>query len=232
MEPHFQTSFIPKRPLTSNGQNSGMNVAQKQHHGVASVFMIIAVLIFIASLAAVGGAYAWKQYLISAQAGYKQDLAKREQQFNLDLIEQLKEVNVKIDTARQLLSGHLALSGIFDILGKFTIGHVRFQSLDVTAPTNGTTDIKISMHGYGTSLQAVAFQSDVLSQLEQYGLRNIVKNPILADPSLSTDGTTVAFDFTATIDPATLSYEKSVTGDTSGVTTGDTTTGSAAPTSP
>lgn len=186
--------------------------------------MTLAVLIFVASLLGVGGAYLWKQYLISSQESYKQNLAKREQQFNLDLIQQLKEVNVKIDTVRTLLNNHLALSNLFDVLGRFTTGHVRFLSLDVTPPTTGSGDIKVSMQGYGTTLQAVAFQSDVLSELEQYGLRNIVKNPILGDPSLSTDGT-VSFDFTASIDPSTLLYEKSVTGTAGAVGASGTSTG-------
>jgi hypothetical protein len=65
------------------------------------------------------------------------------------------------------------------------------------------------MQGYGSSLSAVAFQSDVLNQLEQYGLRKIIRNPILSDPALDANGT-VSFNFSATIDPAALSYMKSV----------------------
>ncbi len=65
------------------------------------------------------------------------------------------------------------------------------------------------MKGYGSSFSAVAFQSDVLGKLVDYGLRGIVKNPILSDPSLDVNNS-VSFGFTATIDPSTLSYEKSL----------------------
>ena len=51
--------------------------------------MTLATLIFIASLAGAGGVYAYKQYLINDQNTLKQDLATREKQFNVDLIEQL-----------------------------------------------------------------------------------------------------------------------------------------------
>jgi hypothetical protein len=74
------------------------------------------------------------------------------------------------------------------------------------------------MKGYGRNFSSVAFQSDVLGQLEQYGLRNIVKNPILSDPSLDTGGT-VSFGFTATLNPASLSYRQSVLDSMSQATT-------------
>lgn len=207
METKFQTSFIPKKPVASTiGVGS-----PSPHRRTNSVFMTIATLIFILSLVGAGGVYAYKQYLLNAQDTYKQDLATREKQFNVDLIAQLKGENVKIDTAKSLLNSHIALSQIFDIIGRLTIANVRFLSFDATVPAVGSADnsIKITMQGYGTSLSAVAFQSDVLGRLDQYGLRNIVKNPILSNPSLGTNGT-VSFGFSATIDPATLSYENMI----------------------
>ncbi len=171
--------------------------------------MMFGVIVFVISLGAVGGAYAWKQYLIAAQASYKTQLAEREKQFNIDLIEQLKRVNIQIDLAKQLLTNHLAISQVFDVISHFTAESSRFLSLDLSVPTNQSDGVKISMKGYGKNFQSVAFQSDVLGQLELYGLRKIVKNPILSDPTL--DGTgTVSFGFTATVDPSTLSYSRSV----------------------
>ena len=85
METKFQTSFIPKKPTASAiGVSSPVT-----HHRTASIFMTLATLIFIASLAGAGGVYAYKQYLINDQNTLKQDLATREKQFNVDLIEQL-----------------------------------------------------------------------------------------------------------------------------------------------
>jgi hypothetical protein len=206
METRFQTSFIPKKPTTST--IGGISSAPKHRHG-ASVFMSIATVLFILSLVGAGGTYAWKQYLISAQDTYKQDLATREKQFNIDLIEQLKGANVKIDMAHKLLTNHLALSQIFDIIGRMTAENVRFLSMDVSVPKSGSDGVNVSLQGYGTSFSAVAFQSDVLNQLDQYGLRKIIKNPILSNPALGGNGA-VSFGFVATVDSGSLSYEKSV----------------------
>lgn len=170
--------------------------------------MTIASLIFVASLVAAGGMYFWKSTLLSSQERYKEQLVEREKQFNADLIEELKRQNVKIDLAKELLANHIALSQIFDVIGRLTIERVRFLSMDVSAGT-AAEGVKISMKGYGADFRSVAFQSDVLGQLEQYDLRKIVKNPIITDPSLDSAGT-VSFGFTATVDPSNLSYTKSI----------------------
>jgi hypothetical protein len=205
METRFQTSFIPKKPTASA---IGGVSAPKHAHG-ASIFMTIATVLFILSLVAAGAVYAWDRYLQSAQNAYKVTLSTREQQFNIDLIEQLKGEKVKIDLARQLLNNHLALSQIFGIIGSLTAENVRFMSMDLTAGKASSDGIKVDLEGYGTSFAAVAFQSDVLNQLDQYGLRNVVKNPVLSNPTVGSNNA-VSFGFSATIDPSGLSYEGSV----------------------
>ena len=209
METKFQTSFIPKKSVSSTGTS-----AISHGHGMASIFMTIAVIIFIASLAAAGGAFAWKQYLLSQKDNYSTELSNRKKQFNTDLIEQLNKSKIQIDTASTLLQNHLAMSQIFSIISRFTIEPVRFLNLDISAPTGNSVDnsIKLSMRGYGTNLSAVAFQSDVLGQLETIGLRKVIKNPIISDPTLDSTGRLVSFGLSASIDPASLSYVNSVSG--------------------
>ena len=218
METKFQTSFIPKKPTAS--AIGGLSPAPR-HRPTASIFMTIAVLIFIASIVSAGGVYAYKQYLLSTKITYQQQLDARKKQFNLDLITKLNSENIKINKARNVLKNHIALSQIFDIIGKVTTENVRFMSLDVTVPSAGS-DVKISLQGYGSNLSAVAFQSTVLAQLETLNLRDVVKNPILSNPALGGNGNTVGFNLSAVVDPASLSYEKMVSPASSG--TGTTTT--------
>jgi hypothetical protein len=215
METKFQTSFIPKKPLVPVGGAA----APVKHHHAASLLMTIAVFIFLASLLAAAGSYLWKGYLVGAQESYKKQLADHERRFNVDLIDELKRANVRIDLATKLLSSHVSTSQIFDVISRLTITKVRFNTLELTSTTEG---IKVDMKGEGTNLSAVAFQSDVLGQLEQYGLRKVVKNPILADPSLDPDGK-VSFSFSAYIDPSTVTYAKAVHGQ-AGIDTGTTAT--------
>ena len=215
METKFQTSFIPKKPLPSAaGGVATLGVLPPRKHHSMSLFLDIAILLFIVSFAAAGGTYLWKSILISSQESYKQQLAERQRQFNPELIEELQRVNVKIDAAGQVLSRHIVLSNVFDIISRLTIENVRFVNLDLSIPTvTQGSGIKVALSGYGTNLSTVAFQSDVLGQLQQYGLSKIVKDPVLSDPSLEANGL-VSFRFSALIDPATLSYQKSVSGTT------------------
>jgi len=203
METKFQTSFIPKKNAGSPSIGGGSALARH----TTSVYMVIAVVIFVASLCGIAGAYMWTAYLNSAQIGYKNDLAAREKQFNVDTIQTLKQENVRIDLAKQVLSRHLSLSQIFSIVGKLTIESVRFLTMDVTVPANVSDGIKVSLSGYGVNLASVAFQSDVLGNLEQYGLRKIVKNPIMSNPSLDPKGT-VSFGLTAIVDTSNLLYDQ------------------------
>lgn len=189
----------------------GVPTLQKPHRGGTSIYMTIGILLFVVSLASVGAAYVWKQYLQTSQDQYKSELSAREQQFNIDQITQLKQINVQIDTARSLLSNHLALSQIFKIISHFTIDNIQFLSLDVTTPQAQGGDLAITMSGAGVNLAAVAFQSDVLGSLENYNLHNIVKNPIIANPSIDSKTGVVSFSFTADINPSALSYETLVT---------------------
>ena len=213
METKFQTSFIPKKQLTQVGSN-----VSGSHYGLSSLFLLIAGLIFIASLAGAGGAYFWNDHLAVLQDQAKKDLAARQQEFNISKIEDLKQNQNKIDLARQLIQNHLVLSQVFSILGRFTSEEVRFMNLDLSAPSglNAAGDsIKITMRGYGTTFPAVAFQSDVLSQLSKYGLRDKIKNPILSDPALDSSGT-VSFGFSSTIDANNFLYKDFAVASTTG----------------
>ena len=213
METKFQTSFIPKKPITpigGAGSSMGISTPKRKH---TSYFMAFAMIVFILSLSGVGLAYGWKVILAKQQEGYKQELKEREKLFNIDLIEQLKQVNVQIDTAKNLLRNHLAVSQIFDIISRMTAENIRFLNLDLTVPNPNIGDsgsgLTVTMSGYGNSFSAVAFQSRVLSQLERYNLRKIIKNPIISEPALDSEGT-VSFGFSATIDPTTFTYDNFV----------------------
>lgn len=200
METKFQTSFIPKKPLISDKKN----IYVKSN---TSVLMMIATLLFIASVAGAIFTVFWKNVLVKAQENYKVQLAESEKRFNTALIEELKKVNTKIDLSKQLLKNHLASSEIFSIISRLTIEGVRFTSLDFSSPIKDTEGVKISMRGVGSSFSSIAFQSSVFGQSEKYGSNKILKNPVLSDLSVDQNGN-VGFTFTATIVPADISYDK------------------------
>jgi hypothetical protein len=214
METHFQTSFIPKKP-TSSLPGGGLTplsplAAQRHSHSIGSVYMAIAVTLFIISILAIGGVFAWKQVLLSSQASDQKKLAEIETKFNVEQISFLKAQSAKISLARQLVTNHLAVSKIFSVISQLTDENIRFRTLDLTIPPGNQTSFQLALSGYGKSFPSVAFQSDVLNSLEKYGLRGVVKNAIVSDPVLNHDGT-VTFGFTAQVDPSSFYYAKNMT---------------------
>lgn len=200
MEPKFQTSFIPKKPVLTPVSGAMPRIAPQTR----SVFMSLAVLLFVLALLSVAGAYGWKYYLTQAQDDFKLDLANREKQFNIDQIEQLKQINVQIDTAKDLVNNHISASELFNIVSRFTIEKVRFSSLQLSIDKSSIT---VDLKGEGTSLSALAFQSDVLGALDQYDLRGIVKNPIMSGVTKQLDGK-YSFGMTTEIENKALLYSK------------------------
>ena len=188
---------------------SGGNPAR---HSV-SIFLTISIIVFIISLGGAGFAFAWEKVLDSEQNQYKNDLAADQNQFNTDLINTLTKANTKIDLAEGLIAKHLAVSEIFNIISNLTIASVAWKSFTFSAPaasgssaSGGTTNnATISMQGETDSYYSVAYQSDVLGKSSEFGANNVIKNPVLSNLSVGSDGK-VAFSFTASVDPSELSY--------------------------
>lgn len=198
METKFQTSFIPRKPLP-NTAGIAAAVPHRSSAGTSSMFMILAVLVFIASLLSVGGSFAWKQYLLARQETYKADLVIREKQFNLSVISHLKVQSTKISLARRLISNHIPASQIFSVLSIVTSDNIRFTSMGLRASSGIYSPYTLELEGYGRDYATVAFQADVLNKLEALSLNTVIRNPIISDPTLNQNGT-VSFALNAEVD--------------------------------
>lgn len=206
MEPKFQTSFIPRKQVTSVGGTIGGGVPTqlKPKSDLSSIFMAISVILFIVSALGLGGAFFWKYYSNQQNISYKEQLAKKEKEYNINNIQNLKVVSVQIDMANKLLENHLAFSKIFDHIGKMAISDVRFLSMDLKS--SDSQKVTVSVKGLGKNLPAVAFQSDVLSSLEKYGVSTIFSNPVIQSPSLDSTGA-ISFGFSADVDRNSLLFK-------------------------
>lgn len=206
METKFQTSFIPKKPLTTE---PGRAIPNNGGSGGSSIFMILAVIVFIASIGLAGFTFVWKNILLTSQEQYKKDLAKNEQSFNISLIEDLKKASAKLSLAKEIIKSHVAVSEVFKIIGALTIDGVRFSDFTYEGPTgsgdSGTMG-KLTLKGIATSYSSIAFQSDVFGQSSKLGTNKVIKNPLLSDMNLDANGN-VGFTFSANIDPSLYSYE-------------------------
>ena len=211
METRFQTSFIPKKPLVTQ---------ESVHHSSSStsIFMLIAVLLFVLSLGGAGLVFFGKGYFLKIQNDLKYDLAENEKRFNLPLIEELKRANTKIDLAKQLLNNHIAVSEAINIISALTAEKVYFTDFEFSATDASKNAVasqsgvyKVKMKGVADSFNSIAFQSDVFGRSQKYGTNKVLRNPILSDMALDAGGN-VTFNFSADITLPDISYEKVLRG--------------------
>ena len=144
MDTKFQTSFIPKKPIISDP-----NVTIRRSGGGTSIFMFVAIIIFVLSLGGIGFTFAWKEVLLEKQLAKQLELKEKEASFNETLIDQLKKANTKIDLGNQLLKKHMAVTELFDIVSQLTIQGVKFNSFEFSnaeAPkSSGNTPSNLSL---------------------------------------------------------------------------------------
>ncbi len=212
MEPKFQTSFIPKKPL-----NQADSYASSEKKQSTSLLFLAGIFIFIVSIIVAAGAYGWGVYLENRQFQLKNNLSALEKGFDIDSISQLKQIDTKISLAKRILSNHIAVSQVFSIISKLTAQNIRFLSLDLSAPIDKSKGITMQMSGYAPSYEALAFQSDEFGRLEELNLRNIVINPAVLSPMQNQNGN-VTFSFSANLQPSALSYVNTLGMQSSGST--------------
>ncbi|HEY4517657.1 MAG TPA: hypothetical protein VJI74_02105 [Candidatus Paceibacterota bacterium] len=194
MEPKFQTSFIPKQSLaeSATGRKPRRN---------ASIFTIIALVVFLGSLAAAIGVFLYIQLLNQNIASKKADLERAKNEFQQALIQKLSRLDQRIIISEGLLRDHIAFSALFTLLQSYTLQNVRFEILKYD--NQGPTKTTLTMHGSAKSFAALALQSEVFGKIP------FLKDPIFANPNLDEKGN-VKFDFHTTLDPALLSYAASL----------------------
>lgn len=190
METKFQTSFIPKKPITPTVVVTRNPI---------SIFFLVSVVLFLGSLLAAGGVFLWQNQLNAKQISLKEELAKQRKQFDSNFLTLLKEKTGKISIAKSLLDNHLSTSKVFDMIGSITVENVRYKSFALKYDAKDNRVINISLTGEAKNYETIAYQSDVL------GENKYLRNAYLTNPTLQNSGY-VDFSLTGTVDPALLKY--------------------------
>ena len=207
METKFQTSFIPKQPVTAEAP---------RHTSVTSLFFLFGFIIFMASVAAAGGVFIYGQVINkNIQQGTAQ-LTLNRNAFDPNTISQITRLNDRINSADYLLKRHKSVSTLFLVLSNATLKNVRFTDFNYV----GIDDkISLMMKGQATSYETVALQA---KQFTDPNLKNVFRSPIFGDLTLDTQGN-VSFSFSTNVDPFLVDYYKLKTEEYANGTANDTT---------
>jgi hypothetical protein len=186
MDPRFQTSFIPKKPLISNSKPVSRTI---------NLFGLIATLVFIATVGLAVSVFFYDRLIVNQIIESKATLERAKGAFEPELINKIVRLDTKIGVAKGLLSDHLSASHFFDIVSKITLKTVRFKSYSFGFLAKDK--IVLSMKGQAQSFTAVALQSDALNAEKS------LKDTVISDLSLDAIGT-ISFTVVANIDPAVV----------------------------
>ena len=125
MEPKFQTSFIPKKPIVT-----GVSSTITRVYGSTNIFSVIAMAFFLVTVITSGGLFFYKKVLTSQIAQADTEITAARKALEVDKIQELINANAKIKSSRDLLDKHVAVSNLITfILINLHISTQRAKSL-------------------------------------------------------------------------------------------------------
>jgi hypothetical protein len=195
VETKFQTSFIPKQPVTGEAEHTKRGVG---------ILFLISFLLLVASIAGAIGVFVWNKTVIANTEKGRKQLEDHKNAFDPTSIKVFTDLDNRIDVASTLLHSHVAASEIFPRLQVNTLKTVRFNNFSYTNGGNGK--IIINMSGEAQDYESMALQAQQFTKPE---LRDSFKGPIFSNFSKSKD--TVVFTFSSGIDPYVIDYYQSRT---------------------
>lgn len=199
MDSQIKTSFIPKKPIETS---AGINKTKKKGSTGRSIFSLIALIIFVGALVALGLAFFYKFTLIKKIEGQVASLQEAREEFDDRFIEQASRLSNRIKNSNQILENHVSPSSLFTLLEEYTLQSVSFDNFSITDAKDG----RVELQGLGNSrrFESIVLQSDAFGRSE--AMRNVIFTDV--EPNLETN--TVGFSFQATLDPRIILYKNSL----------------------
>ncbi len=192
MDQNFQTSFIPKKPIVKETATASRSV---------SIWIIISLFILFTILLATGGLYFYKVVQTKNIAGLQDNLNKAKNRFEPAKITELQVLGKRLYAANELLSKHITIVPVFDVLQQLTMKTVRYTKFGYEIGTGNSPTINIKLSGVAIGYRAVALQSDLFGQN-----KNII-DPVFSNLTLDNSGN-VLFDLDFSVDPNFVNYKQ------------------------
>jgi len=194
MENSFQTSFIPKKPIST------IDTTVKTPKSIFTMLAII--LLVIVSISSVAF-FIYKSYLIKQKDSLSAVLLKARSTFDQSTIDELELFDKRSSTAKNLLDHHIVFSPTFKLLANLTIPTIQYTRFNLAV--NRNKDYEVRLSGISKDYKSIALQSDVLNSTKNNYFKNVIFSNLTKDKK-----NYVTFDLEFTIDPALLSYEKNI----------------------
>ncbi len=192
MEPKFQNSFIPKKPMGLT-QNMGVPVVHS-----TNIFSVLAGIIFVIALLISGGLFAYGKILDGQIKDAQGKILAARGAYEPEKIKELIDIDKKMTSSADLLRNHVAVSEVLALLEGLTLKKMRFTSFEYAKNNNKPT---LAITGDIQTYNALARQQEFFASTE------FIRNPRFTDFNLGDNGY-ISVKFSADIDQNLISYKR------------------------
>ena len=198
MENSFQTSFIPKKPIISNGASSNSGGSNK----TTSISMVVSVFILVVTIASTVGLFLYKSYLVKSKSDLLTSLSKAKDSFDQKTISELELYDKRAKAAKEILTGHIVLSPLFDLVNSLTLPSIQYTDFDHQTK-DGVFSVKMS--GIAIDYKSIALQADIFNTSKGSMFNNVIFSNLTKDKNNN-----VTFDLEFDVNPQLLSYSNNI----------------------
>lgn len=198
MEPQIPTSFIPKKPVSSDMKTS--------HSSSRSVGLltILTVIVVIATAVSFGFVYFYQKQLVVQKQKLTSSIDEAKNNIGTDFINDMRRLNARIDGVKTVLNSHVVVSPVFDALQATTLRSVQYKNFTyqfTIDPGTKSQVVQVSLAGSAKSYSTIALQSDAFTQ------NSLIRNPVFSGLTVNDKTNVVDFKLVFTVDPKNLSYQ-------------------------
>lgn len=153
MENSQQHSFIPKSPVRTT----------KKPRGVRRVYVLtyVALIFFFGTLLATAGIFIWGMTIDQQLAVQKENLAVERGSFNQADLEYVRDLEVRMNTAFDILNRQVSVYSVLDALEKTTLSSVQLLAFELAKQDNQALQLSLSITS--PDFNASLFQREVVT---------------------------------------------------------------------
>lgn len=192
MEPKFQSSFIPKRPVVDSPRMLGPVKKNR------NIFSVLASLMFLVAMFAVGGVFVYGKMVDRNIKDADAQLAEVRSAFEADRVQELFDASARLSSVKNLLENHYVVSEVLVMLQNLTLKTMRFDNLNYK---NNGQKSTINLDAEAQSYNSIA------NQKEGFMGSGVLSESNFSDYML-TDRGLVKAKFFAVVSPRLVSYKE------------------------
>jgi hypothetical protein len=151
-----------------------------------------------------GGLYFYKGILKSNLVKMENSLTLSKNRFEPEKIKQLKILDKRLHAANEILSNHITVSPIFEVLQDITMKTIRYTKFSYSIDTEKNMKVLVKLNGQADGYKSIALQSELFTMKAKDFI-----DPVFFNLSLDDKGN-VTFDLEFSVDADFVNYKKSL----------------------